>query len=679
MANFNNFQLLPNRRSWGLNLTLAMLVVVFTTLAAGEGFAETRKLKLYFLHTGERAEITFKKNGRYIDSGLRKINRFLRDWRRNEPTKMDPRLLDLIWEIYDETGSSKYIHVVSGYRSPATNNLLRKRGRGVARKSQHTLGKAMDFFIPGVNLRKLRNIGLKKGLGGVGYYPKSGSPFVHMDTGRVRHWPRMSRKELVRVFPRGKTLHVPTDGKPLAKYNQAKAEYERKIKGKGKIIVAKAEEIEKRPSFFAKLLGRGEDEEGAIGAVSAPKPVATTKQPAVANTAAPAPAVETPEPQPVLPEPVTPPQTPETVLAALPVTLVPVPVLAPRAVPQVQTTQIAELSSSPEIPAREPAPEDTGPKPTLGLNPEIREPEAPQTELALAAPVPAQRPVLNLTPPATANPIDNSIEQRTSNKNIKVAALSPTEIEDLRKEVYTVLNSDQKTVRPVVNVSNSTFLAINSDRLYGTSSNNRLSLVPRPNPKRLAELIIDQQVADVEPIEPGTKSSEKIGIPESNPRSAPEPEIITASLQPLEPGARTTGELAFPEPSPAAPVKTAEIPEPVSESENPNIPIPVPAHRPILVAAVDQDIYAGNAAARKLESLQTISLEERILGKWALASDSSIADIAEIRPPAYARNVIRELPSTVLSRGFVREQGNRTTSSFSGSSIEFLDFTKFKK
>jgi len=254
------------------------LMLVFNVMSATSADAQTRKLKLYYLHTGERAEIAFKKNGKYIKGGLRKINHFLRDWRRNEPTKMNPRLLDLIWEVYKDTGSRKHIHVISGYRSPATNSLLRKRGRGVAKKSQHTLGNALDFFIPGVSLTKLRNIGLKKGIGGVGFYPKSGSPFVHMDTGRVRHWPRMSRSQLVKVFPRGKTLHVPTDGKPLPGYNVAKANYERNLKGQGKIKIASAEEIKKKPSILKKLFARNDDdEEGAVGATSAPKPVKTKK------------------------------------------------------------------------------------------------------------------------------------------------------------------------------------------------------------------------------------------------------------------------------------------------------------------------------------------------------------------------------------------------------------------
>lgn len=202
-----------------LCLALGLLV---SPITAAE--AQTRTLKLYNTHTKERVSVTFKKNGRYIPSGLREANRFLRDWRRNEITKIDPELLDLIWEVYQKVRGRDYIYVVSSYRSPATNNMLRKRSKGVAKSSQHTLGKAMDFYIPGVKLSKLRAAGLRKEVGGVGYYPRSGSPFVHMDTGRVRHWPRMSRSQLVKVFPNGKTLHIPTDGKPLKGYKVALAE-----------------------------------------------------------------------------------------------------------------------------------------------------------------------------------------------------------------------------------------------------------------------------------------------------------------------------------------------------------------------------------------------------------------------------------------------------------------------
>lgn len=206
--------------------------------------AEKRTLKLFNTHTHETVTITFKKNGRYIPSAIRELNRFLRDWRRNEATKMDPELFDLVWDVYRKTGAKKPIHVVSGYRSPATNNMLRKRSRGVARKSQHTRGKAMDFFIPGVSVAKLRAAGLRKEIGGVGYYPRSRTPFVHMDTGRVRHWPRMTRRQLARVFPKGKTIHVPSDGKPMPRYKQALADLNRREARSGKASYAR----EKAPS-----------------------------------------------------------------------------------------------------------------------------------------------------------------------------------------------------------------------------------------------------------------------------------------------------------------------------------------------------------------------------------------------------------------------------------------------
>lgn len=206
-----------------------VLVGVFAVLDASQSDADARKrsLTLHNTHTGETRTITFKRNGRYIDSGLRELNRFARDWRRNESTKMDPALFDLIWEVYQEVGARKPIHLVSGYRSPATNEMLRSRSRGVARNSRHTKGQAMDFYIPGVPTEKLRKAALRKQVGGVGYYPKSRSPFVHLDTGNVRHWPKMTRRQLMALFPDGKTLHLPRDGKPLKGYQQALAEYKR--------------------------------------------------------------------------------------------------------------------------------------------------------------------------------------------------------------------------------------------------------------------------------------------------------------------------------------------------------------------------------------------------------------------------------------------------------------------
>ncbi len=192
---------------------------------AGAAKAETRTLRLYFVHTGESATITFKRDGKFIPAGLRQLNQFLRDWRRNESTRMDPALFDLIWEMYQKAGSHEVIHVVSAYRSPATNNMLR-RPHPRRREEQHAHLRQGDGLLPpDVPLARIRETGLHLQMGGVGFYPTSGQPFVHMDTGPVRYWPRMTYDQLARVFPDGKSMYLPSNGKPLPGYEQAAAEY----------------------------------------------------------------------------------------------------------------------------------------------------------------------------------------------------------------------------------------------------------------------------------------------------------------------------------------------------------------------------------------------------------------------------------------------------------------------
>jgi len=205
----------------------AIAVLLPPAIVPAQAASGDRTLYLYYTHTKETGKITFRRGGRYDQKGLAELNRFLRDWRRNEPTKMDPALFDLIWEVYQESGATGPIHVVSAYRSPKTNEMLRSKSRAVAKNSRHTMGMAMDFFIPGVKVSKLRQIAMRKQVGGVGYYPTSGNPFVHLDTGNVRAWPRMTHAQLQRVFPDGKTLHVPNTGVPLSQkgYQLAKAEW----------------------------------------------------------------------------------------------------------------------------------------------------------------------------------------------------------------------------------------------------------------------------------------------------------------------------------------------------------------------------------------------------------------------------------------------------------------------
>lgn len=270
-----------------LLLFLASGALLQTAQATGE----TRSLRIYHVHTGERAVITFEKDGRYLPDGLKQLNYILRDWRRNEPTKMDPHLFDLLWKAYQMSGSNDYIHVICGYRAPETNDMLRTRSRGVAKFSQHMLGKAIDFFIPGVPLARLRQIGLKLGDGGVGFYPTSGSPFVHMDVGSPRYWPRMSREELLALFPDGKTMYVPDDGKPLPGYEQAVAAYEARQGSSSQVQVASASSgssTGRKRTLLGFLFGRsggGADEADDVADNGAP----ASPAPAASPAAAPAP------------------------------------------------------------------------------------------------------------------------------------------------------------------------------------------------------------------------------------------------------------------------------------------------------------------------------------------------------------------------------------------------------
>jgi uncharacterized protein YcbK (DUF882 family) len=209
---------------------LAALALAFGAGGFGNADAtgDTRTISMHHVHTNEDITITYKRDGKYDDEAVKKINWFLRDWRRNEAIKMDPRLIDIVWEVWQDVGAKNPVSIVCGYRAPSTNAMLRRRSKGVARDSQHTRGHAMDFFIPGASLEAMRIAGLRMQQGGVGYYPTSGSPFVHLDTGSIRHWPRMNHNELARVFPDGRTVHIPSDGKPLSGYQLALADIERR-------------------------------------------------------------------------------------------------------------------------------------------------------------------------------------------------------------------------------------------------------------------------------------------------------------------------------------------------------------------------------------------------------------------------------------------------------------------
>ena len=187
----------------GTRCGVAALFVLFgcNNLQNATAEGDTRTLSFHHIHTNEDLTVTYKVNGRYDEEALTKINHVLRDWRKEEATKMDPHAIDVLWEVHRAVGAKEPIWVVCGYRSPATNAMLRRRSSGVAQFSQHMLGKAIDFYIPGVSLEELREAGLRLERGGVGYYPSSN--FVHLDTGNVRHWPRMPEAQLARVMAKG--------------------------------------------------------------------------------------------------------------------------------------------------------------------------------------------------------------------------------------------------------------------------------------------------------------------------------------------------------------------------------------------------------------------------------------------------------------------------------------------
>ncbi|BDB96178.1 DUF882 domain-containing protein [Candidatus Hydrogenosomobacter endosymbioticus] len=138
-----------------------------------------KKLWLYNIHTKEEIKITFWKNGKYINSSIKQLNRFLRDHRTGEHKKIDIRIFELVFDIKTAINYEKRIEVISGYRSLKTNHTLNKRSLGVAKNSYHILGKAIDISFPRSYLREAHRAACRLGRGGVGFYGKSG--FIHVD------------------------------------------------------------------------------------------------------------------------------------------------------------------------------------------------------------------------------------------------------------------------------------------------------------------------------------------------------------------------------------------------------------------------------------------------------------------------------------------------------------------
>ncbi|MBN9220266.1 MAG: DUF882 domain-containing protein [Mesorhizobium sp.] len=609
---------------WPRWLVAVMVAFGFVAAAATGAQAEVRSLKLYHLHTHEKAEIVYKRNGRYDPEGLRKINIILRDWRRNEPTKMDPRLLDLVWEAYRESGATDYIQVVCGYRSPATNSMLRSRSRGVAEKSQHMLGKAMDFYIPGVPLKKLRNIGLKMQGGGVGYYPTSGSPFVHMDVGNVRHWPGISRQELVSLFPNGKTLHVPSDGRPLPGYEQALASYKaRKGSGTPNIEMASAGGNGKKSGgFLSALFGGGGDDEADDSAdvetaSAAPAPKPRNAKPVLTNAKSsnlPGIAIVAPEnaqraeiPQ-VADEEVQEPQkdTPETIIAALPAKEVPLPDFAPR----------------PKV--------DVGAQPANV--PFATADATTTTEQATAtAQAPANMPFGKADPQAIA----------------EAAAADPAKV--------ALNNIPLPTWRPERTLpaelapppSKDVLMALADTADHGKTATDAFSVLPtaRPEPAKqdAVKAVLDEANAQA-----GSTDEYQVASLAEEPRSAfNDPSDANAASPRHAVAARPAG--SDPASAIGAGVKTTRKEARATARDQ------KPVARAMVVAAAPQ-------AAR-----------------WALTSGENVATVSSATTaPGYAYNIVHTPPSEVYTAGFQQGTEVADVNRFTGNAVKFMSVARFQ-
>jgi len=258
----------------GASFVLIAATVWCSAYRASAG--ENRTISLYEIHTKESLTVTYMRDGKYDQEALKKLNHFMRDWRAGEETKMDPALIDLIWTLHKQLGSQQPIHLISGYRSAVTNASLRKKGGGQAKKSQHIQGKAADIHFPDISVKTLRNSALVQEVGGVGYYPTSGVPFVHVDTGSVRMWPRIPRLELAALFPDGNTKYLPSDGKPitLADYKLAQA--------KGLVSKTMVASVTAKPTIDSAVDAVAEAEADAVLETETPRPVLAAYAPATA-------------------------------------------------------------------------------------------------------------------------------------------------------------------------------------------------------------------------------------------------------------------------------------------------------------------------------------------------------------------------------------------------------------
>ncbi|MDZ7823144.1 MAG: DUF882 domain-containing protein [Ahrensia sp.] len=600
----------------------------FTRVAS----AETRTLKLYYINTKEKASITFKKDGRYLAGGLNEVNRFLRDWRRNEPTKMDPKLLDLVWEAYKMAGGRDYIHVVSAYRSPATNAMLRKTRGGQATKSQHMLGKAMDFYIPGVPIKKLREIGFKLGGGGVGYYPRSGVPFVHLDTGSVRAWPRMSRDELVRLFPQGGTAHLPATGAPLPGYEQALARAQSGKRGSTVIV----DDTKKRSGGLLATLFGGRDEEEDDAEVE----VAEVPRAKITPSPAPAPAPAEPA---VAPSAIeagrapAPPTTPGNLLAALPSNQLPIPNAAPRARANNQAVPVT-VATAPATAV------EAVPTPVAAPVEVAFAPPAPKLPI-FVPPIPAQRPAVLIA--RAEAPIDRRSAQELE-EALRAADKNAGQIIDVAAAAPSADNGDD-AIKAAIN---------GVDAKPATTELAYALPIPSPAPRNRSgtQIAALPTPTPIRPTEPETAAPLEVAYapPSADIVSAP----ATISARPAKNASGKSGRVVS---SNTDETQTAALDNSVRTTTK-------------YARPTTQDISA--AENPKPAIVPAAQIDQSRFGSWTTANTSVATDGRAEAQPDFIQNATRAIPTVVYTAGFSKAPPPNTTG-FSGNAVTFLAVAKF--
>ncbi|MBB3567362.1 uncharacterized protein YcbK (DUF882 family) [Rhizobium sp. BK491] len=610
---------------------MAVSTPVFVGTPSQAG-GETRSLKIYYVHTGEKAVITYKRNGKFDPDGLEKLNRILRDWRKNQPTKMNPRLFDLIWEAYRESGSHEFIYVICGFRSPGTNEMLRTRSAhtGVAKKSQHMLGNAMDFYLPDVKLSKLREIGMKLQVGGVGYYPTSGSPFVHMDVGGVRAWPRMDRQDLVRLFPDGKTMHIPADGRPLPGYQQAVADYKRRMSSDDIQIASSSSS---RRGFFARLFGGGgadEEEDNAdTGTAAAPVAVASAVrkgQPAPAASddgddgAALAPA--------------------QVQVASV---NAPVPQVRPAFGSQPAGSDVASALVSPSRNAAQDAlaaaMPDTGDQPQYADlrsyhvpvpslldrrspgDAEVASAEAGMKGQLAAVPVPAQRPELAESLLASAD-----ADQEAADDQADAGALSPSVIAALEQSRpdRSDANNAVAMTQPSNNVASKDQLPAADNGL--AAGNDAAQAIASVLPQQRPTQQMPMQVAALAPVRNEVKASSR--------RFNDGFEPTTPQERPIAAGIATKG-------------------------GRPN----------------KQDAVVADSGRATVTTAPTLT--DKMISQWAIAKARVEIVNRPVKAPRFVSPTLRAQPTAVYTDGFKVQTASIDPERFSGSAVNFLQVKKF--